>query len=84
MILNRTELFRGYSLNRFNEICNILSVNKIKYKYKVKIMLTLKTFFNEITLGNLGQKEDFSYEYLIYVHKGDYEQAEALINSKLR
>lgn len=36
MILNRTELFRGYSLNRFNEICNILSVNKIKYKYKVK------------------------------------------------
>ncbi len=44
MILNRAELFRGYSLNRFNEICNILSVNKIKYKYKVKIMLTLKTF----------------------------------------
>ncbi|PBH55807.1 hypothetical protein BGV07_12895, partial [Clostridioides difficile] len=26
MILNRAELFRGYSLNRFNEICNILSV----------------------------------------------------------
>ncbi|WKK93495.1 hypothetical protein Q0Y04_03845 [Clostridioides difficile] len=47
-------------------------------------MLTLKTFFNEITLGNLGQKEDFSYEYLIYVHKDDYEQAESLINSKLR
>lgn len=45
MILNRTELFRGYSLNRFNEICNILSVNKIKYKYKVKIMLTLKNLF---------------------------------------
>ncbi|EQE88478.1 hypothetical protein QCW_0497 [Clostridioides difficile CD69] len=43
-----------------------------------------KPFFNEITLGNLGQKEDFSYEYLIYVHKDDYEQAEALINSKLR
>lgn len=85
MILNRTELFRGYSLDRFNEICNILSVNKIKYKYKVKNnTYSKKPFYNEITLGNLGQKEDFSYEYLIYVHKNDYEQAEALINSKLR
>lgn len=58
MILNRTELFRGYSLDRFNEICNILSVNKIKYKYKVKNnTYSKKPFYNEITLGNLGQKK---------------------------
>ncbi len=57
MILNRAELFRGYSLNRFNEICNILSVNKIKYKYKVKNNAYSKNLFNEITLGNLGQRK---------------------------
>ncbi len=57
MILNRTELFRGYSLNRFNKICNILSVNKIKYKYKVKNNAYSKNLFNEITLGNLGQRK---------------------------
>ncbi len=45
MILNRTELFRGYSLDRFNEICNILSVNKIKYKYKVKNNTYSKNLF---------------------------------------
>ncbi|MFN1887195.1 hypothetical protein ACK2FS_01840 [Clostridioides difficile] len=45
MILNRAELFRGYSLNRFNEICNILSVNKIKYKYKVKNNAYSKNLF---------------------------------------
>ncbi|HGM3507514.1 TPA: hypothetical protein ACKOR7_002092 [Clostridioides difficile] len=85
MILNKTELFRGYSLDKFNKICSILSVNKIKYKYKVKNNIySKKPFTNEIILGNLGQKEDFSYEYSIYVHKNDYEQAEALINSKLK
>ncbi|KPI55861.1 hypothetical protein KW94_02465 [Clostridioides difficile] len=85
MILNRIELFRGYSLDRFNEICSILSVNKIKYKYKVRNNTYSKgSFSNKMILGNLGQKEDFSYEYSIYVHKDDYEQADALINSKFR
>lgn len=44
MILNKTELFRGYSLDRFNKICSILSVNKIKLNIsiKLKIIFTLK------------------------------------------
>ncbi|MCC0647218.1 hypothetical protein [Clostridioides sp. ZZV15-6598] len=85
MFLNRIELFKGYSLDKFNEICGILSVNKIEYKYKVRNNVYSKGLFsNKMILGNLGQKEDFSYEYSIYVHKDDYEQACALINSKFR
>ncbi|MCC0634138.1 hypothetical protein [Clostridioides sp. ZZV15-6388] len=85
MFLNRIELFKGYSLDKFNEICDILSVNKIEYKYKVRNNVYSKRLSNnKMVLGNLGQKEDFSYEYSIYVHKDDYEQAFALINSKFR
>lgn len=33
----------------------------------------------ESKIGNLGQKEDFTYEYSIYVKKDIYEYAESLI-----
>ena len=36
---------------------------------------------NKIIVGAFGEREDFSYEYSVFVIKNDYEYANSLINS---
>ena len=35
---------------------------------------------DKLIIGTLGQKEDFSYEYNIFIKKEDYEKAISLVN----
>ena len=72
MIWNQKEVFMGYSLQKFNEVRNILIENKIKYKYKV--VNNMSNSRQSIT-GSFGESMNYTNIYYIYVHKKDYDDA---------
>lgn len=74
MIWNRKEVFVGHSLQKFNEVCDILAGNKIKYKYKIVNHNSTYAFgSSRATRGTFGENMDYSNMYYIYVHKKDYD-----------
>lgn len=76
---NRKEVFVGNSMQRFNEVRNNLSSNKIKYDYKI-IDSTSPNFFgasSRARTGTFGVNMDYTKTYYIYVHKNDYDKAQA-------
>lgn len=73
---NRKELYMGCSMNRWNDIRNILSDNEIKYTYKV---VNRNGATGRSTRGTIGERTEFSYMYYVYVHKNDYERAYDMI-----
>ena len=80
-IFNTMSLYIGTDLKRFNEIRDILDVNKIKYKYNTINRLGEWTGCGTVR-GNIGSTENNSglmYEYEIKVHKSEYEKARHLI-----
>lgn len=81
MIWNRKEVFVGNSLQRFNEVRYILSSNGIKYDYRV-VDSTSPSYFGSSSrarTGTLGINMDLAKTYYLYVHKNDYDSAQALI-----
>ncbi|NLK98537.1 MAG: hypothetical protein GX272_10750 [Epulopiscium sp.] len=76
-IWNRKEIFVGFSVKKFNEILDLLSRNKIQYKYKIINRTHPKLE------GMDTNWEDMKYSgvYYIYVHKKDYESARAVLQS---
>lgn len=82
MFWNRDLLYRGTSMERYNEIKNILELNNIKYKIKIENKnKDIGPLIDKAIIGTLGQKENFSYEYSIFVNKESYEYAYHLINN---
>ena len=82
MFWNRRLLYKGKSIEKYNNIINILELNNIKYKFKIENKNENKNIgpiVDKMIIGNLGQKEDFSYEYSVFVNKDSYEYAESLI-----
>lgn len=80
MFWNQKEVFVGYSLQKFSEICKVLSVNKIKYKYKVVNRNSAGIFDSRrAKVGSFGENMDYSNTYYVYVHKKDYENACAVL-----
>lgn len=83
MIWNRKEVFIGCSLQRFNEVRYTLSSSGIKYKYKV-VDSTSPSYFgssNRARTGTFGVNMDYTKTYYIYVHKNDYDNAQALLTN---
>ena len=82
MFWNRYLLYKGTSIKRYNEIKNILKLNNIKYKDKIENKnRDIGPMMDKIIIGSLGQKEDFSWEYKIFVNKENYEYAQYLIKN---
>ena len=82
MFWNRDLLYRGTLMERYNEIKNILELNNIKYKIKIESKnKDIGPLMDKAIIGTLGQKENFSYEYSIFVNKESYEFAHYLINN---
>ena len=81
MIWDQKEVFMGTDLQGFNEACNILSANGIKYEYKVVDRNSPSLFgtSRRATTGTFGEDVDSSKTYYIYVHKKDYDNAYGLI-----
>ena len=83
MIWNRKEIFVGNSLQRFDEIRSRLSLNKIKYDYKI-VDSTSSGYFgpsNRARTGTYGLNMNYAKTYYIYVHKNDCDRAQALLNT---
>ena len=80
MFWNRNEVYTGFSMKRFSEVRDILSLNGIKYTYKVVNRNTSSGFdSNRSRTGTLGEKSQLAYEYYVYVHKHDYDNAYSII-----
>mgnify|MGYP001247372425 CR=1 FL=1 len=74
---NRKEVYVGSSLEKFNEVIDLLRRNRIQYKYKI----INRNYFKE--QGSSTNWEDMKYSgvYYIYVHKKDYDNACTLLQN---
>ena len=73
---NRKEIYNGFSINELNRIKDSLSEKGIKYDVKV-VNRTTSSGFDTLRgrIGSMGENHKYSYEYYIYVHKKDYDEA---------
>lgn len=82
MFWNQKEVFLGTSLQKFSEIRNLLTANKIGYKYKIVDQVgEHRHGANRVRTGNSNINIEHSHLYYIYVHKKDYEKASDIIQS---
>lgn len=83
MIWSRKEVFVGNSSQRFDEVRNKLSSNRIKYDYKI-VDSTSPSYLgssNRARTGTYGVNMDYTKTYYIYVHKTDYDKAQASLRN---
>lgn len=79
-IFNRKELFITLDMKRQSEIREILSANNIEYVVKTTNLQSATVVGSQRAYtGNYGINQDYSYEYKIYVRKGDYDRVSSLI-----
>ena len=75
-MFNRRELILTHSMDRQAEVRAVLSANGIDYQVK-----TINRPNQRGHRGSLGIDSDYAYEYKIYAHQKDYEQAKHLIQT---
>ena len=76
----RKELLITMDVGRQMDVRNILAANGIKFAVKVTTLQSANAIDSSRgRVGTLGVNLNYSYEYKIYVHKKDYEQALRLI-----
>lgn len=81
-MFNKQLIYKGSSKKKYDEIINILELNNIKYTEKIRNKnKDIGPMMNKIMVGTLGEKEDFSYEYTIWVNNEKYELASNLIKN---
>ena len=79
-IFNRKELFITIDMSRQSNVRDILSANGVEYTVKVTNLQSASVIgSNRGRVGNFGINQNYSYEYKIYVHKKDYDNALRLI-----
>ena len=80
-ILTQKELLLTLDLNRQAEVRKLLSLHGIEYRIHTKNLQGSGPFGGEARrTGCLGVKQDYIYEYKIYVQKKEYEQAKRLVS----
>lgn len=79
-IFNRKELLITMDMKRQSDVRDILNANNIKYTVKVTNLQRTHAIGNSrARSGSFGIKQDYSYEYKIFVHKNDYDKAIGMI-----
>ena len=76
-IFNRKELITTMDMQRQANIRSVLSANGIAYTVRTENLQGSSAFGGRS--GSFGVDPNYSYEYHIYVHKNDYENALRLI-----
>ncbi|MBQ2888557.1 MAG: hypothetical protein IJE29_06550 [Firmicutes bacterium] len=75
-IFNRKELLITMDMNYLSNVRDILSANGIEYTVKVTNLQSASAIdSNRARVGSFGINQNYSYEYKIYVHKKDYDNA---------
>lgn len=79
-------VYIGYSIDKFNQIKNLLNQNHIAYKHSVKNHQNQWLIPGKITVrgafGSLGTNLDATIQYEIKVSSKDFEGAMYLIEDK--
>ena len=79
-IFTRKELLITLDMKRYGDVRDILSANGIAYTVKVINRQTAAAIgSSRARSGSFGINQNFAYEYKIYVHKKDYDNALRLI-----
>ena len=82
MFWNKQLLYKGNSKKKYDDIINILSINNIKYDCKIENRNSNKgPLVDKMMIGTLSQRENFSFEYIIFINKKDYESTKYLIRN---
>ena len=77
---NRKELVLTFSMEEQARIRSILGVNGVAYYTKV-VNHSSQGFGSRRTLmGTFGENQAFANQYIIYVHRKDYELAQHLVH----
>lgn len=74
-IFNRRELTITYSMERQANIRAVLSAHNIGYTVKV----VGRGDDTRGRMGSFGENMALNCEYIIYVHKNDYEKAQSIL-----
>lgn len=84
-LFNSAEVYIGYSLEELAKVREILSMNGIKYKYKIVNHSGQWNGRGTIrgSYGSAGQNKNFERQYYVYVKKNDYENGKYLVNKAL-
>lgn len=78
---NRREGLTTLSMKEQPQVKDILSQNHIKYHTKT---VNHSRSGDIRTRGSAGIREDYAYEYTVYVHKSDYKRAMSQLNPSPR
>ncbi len=79
-IFTRKELLVTLDTKRYGNVSDILSASGIDYTVKVTSRQTAAVVgSSRARVGSFGMNQNFAYEYKIYVHKKDYDNALRLI-----
>ena len=79
-IFTRKELLVTMDVGRQGNVCQILTANGIQYTVKVtNLQSSTVVGSSRARTGSFGINQNYSYEYKIFVHKNDYENALQLI-----
>lgn len=80
-IFNRCELISTFKLEQLSFVREILNLHEIAYYIKT-IHHSSSSPFPAGRSGHTGvafEKSEYSYHYILYVHKNDYKRAKELI-----
>ena len=80
-IFNRKELTTTFTMAEQSRIRSLLANNNINYKIKIINRRSPSMFDagNRTHMGTFDENMSVSYEYIVFVHKNDYEQSQELI-----
>ncbi len=79
----KAEVFTGYSIQRFNEVRDVLEAAKIKHEYKIvnhEGSQSASTSRSRMGSGHI--KSEYSNLYSIYVHVKDFDEAQRLLEGR--
>lgn len=81
-VFNRKQVLASFSMEKQAEVKNILDHNGIDYYEKVINRRSASSFGNgtRSMTGSFGENASYMYEYIIYVHKKDFELANRYIH----
>ena len=80
-ILNRKQLYSTFNLQERSSINQILEQNHIEYYTKVINRKSSSPFSSgsRVRTGTFGENTNLEYEYIIFVKKTDFQEANILI-----
>lgn len=79
-LFNCEEVYVGFSLEELANVRECLSMEKIKYKYRV---VNINARSGNRTFGSYGTNKNLDRQYYVSVQKKDSERAKYLVNKIL-